>query len=246
MRRLVLAAAILASSTVVVAPAAHAQGMGFGVGYGPPTPGYGGVPMVPGGAPPRQQAESSAPMSADQCRLGVARAAYPMVSQMVRYANAFQAYPMGPNGRPLLAPAPLLYPGFAGSIYNPFGAPGFNLANIYGLQNLNGILLQQQAFAPFLNGTLGYPDLVANVFAADSQRLAYIENRINAANLNAALTIFPLDVAALFKEVIEGLQIYADLACGQPPASANGDSNGAENGAGANNHNHQSNGAPRP
>jgi hypothetical protein len=244
LRRLVLAAAILTSSTLAVAPAAHAQGMGFGVGFGPPTPGYDGVPMVPSSAPQRPQAESSAPMSTDECRLGVARAAYPMVTQMVRYANAFQAYPMGPNGRPLLAPVPLLYPGFAGTIYNPFGAPGYNLANIYGLQNLNGILLQQQAFAPFLNGTLGYRDLVANVFSADSQRLAYIENRINAANLNASLTIFPLDVAALFKEVLEGLQIYAELACSQPASGA--DSNGAENGAAGNGHNHRSNGAPRP
>src|SRR5579875_901130 len=115
LRRLVLAAAILASTTAAMAPVAHAQG-GPGIGFGPPTPGYGGVPMVPSSAPARPQAESSAPTTPDACRLGVARAAYPMVTQMVRYANAFQAYPMGPNGRPLLAPTPLLYPGFAGSI----------------------------------------------------------------------------------------------------------------------------------
>ncbi|HLI28263.1 MAG TPA: hypothetical protein VKZ60_14415 [Chloroflexota bacterium] len=244
MRRLVLAAAILASTTAAMAPVAHAQG-GPGIGFGPPTPGYGGVPMVPSSAPARPQAESSAPTTPDACRLGVARAAYPMVTQMVRYANAFQAYPMGPNGRPLLAPTPLLYPGFAGSIYNPFGAPGYNLANIYGLQNLNAILLQPAAFAPFLSGTLSYPDLVAHVFSADSQRLAYIDSRINAANLNAALTIFPLDVAALFKEVVEGLQLYADLACGQAsaPAASNSDSSGTDSGAATNG---SSNGAARP
>jgi len=233
LRRLVLAAAILASTAVVTAPTASAQG-GPGMGFGPSMPGYGGVPMLPSGGPPQVRGQAAAaPATPEACRLGVARAAYPMVTQMVQYANAFQAYPMGPNGRPLLAPAPPLYPGFAGSIYNPFGAPGYNLANIYGLQNLNAILLTREAFAPFLNGGLSYADLVNNVFTADAQRLAYVDNRINAANLNAALTIFPLDVAALFKEVVEGLQLYADLACGgeAAPAPANGNGNGEQNGA---------------
>jgi hypothetical protein len=102
----------------------------------------------------------------------------------------------------------------------PLGAPGYNLANIYGLQNANGILLQRQAFAPVLSGALTYPDLVAHVFSADRRQLAEIGNRLRAADLNANLTIFPLEVAARLKEALDGLRIYAESACTeQVPAS---------------------------
>jgi len=221
LRHRVLAAALLTGSAMALAPAASAQGSpGFGFGFGPPTPGYGGVPMVPSGAPARPTAQPSGSAVPNSCRQRVAWAAYPLAVQLVQYANAFQAYPMGPNGRPLLAPTPLLYPGFAGSLYTPLGAPGYNLANIYGLQNANGILLQRQAFAPVLSGALTYPDLVAHVFSADRRQLAEIGNRLRAADLNANLTIFPLEVAARLKEALDGLQIYAESACTeQVPAS---------------------------
>ena len=175
----------------------------------------------PAGYPPPLPAPTSAPSDdpAAACQRQILQAAYPFAVQLLQYAHAFQAWPMGPNGRPLLAPAPYQYPGFAGTIYHPWGSPGYNLANYYGFQNLSGLPLVAGAFSPFITGETPYADLVANIFSADSHRLGYVDSRIAAAELNTAFTLFPLEVTAGLKDVLDALVVYGELAC---PAPANG------------------------
>jgi hypothetical protein len=189
------------------------------------------------------------------CHQALANAAYPMVNQMIQFTAAANVYPMGPSGRPLVGP-PTAYPGF-GAFYGPgrgLGVPNALIAN--GAATLRGFppgalpgaVASQLAGVPgglvavgglgtgITADLLGLAGLaqgeVGNLLAAVDTRQGVLGTRFAAAALNAALTSFPREQAALLKEAIEGLTLYRDLAC--PAAEGNG--NGGHNGNGNGNH----------
>ncbi len=230
------------------APAEHAAAQYW---PGPlPNPGYG-----PGAATATITATAVDPVTA--CNQAVAQAAAPIANQMLYFTAAANLYPMTPNLRPVLGPAPL-YPGFA-AIY---GGPGLSLglANAALASTLGGlaafpggtapaaILTQLSTTPPGLvaPGGIGTPqsvDLltiaalqqaqVANVLGALGTQQSVVGTRLAAAELNAAFTAWPREQAALLKEVLEGLTFYRDLVCGAsggttaPAPAANG--NGGTN-----------------
>lgn len=202
--------------------------------------GYNHPPVAPVMYPPTA-APQAAPIAASataNCQQMIAQAAYPVAQQMLAFAQAANAYPTGPAGRPLIAP-PSAYPGFQ-SIYSPFGGPGYQFAGLIGAASLANLAAAPGPILPTVtnppNGTAA--ELIGNVFTATDVRQTIIGNRLAAAELNATLTAFPREQAALLKEVIEGLELYRNLAC------PSGEGNGAEapNGNGAAQHNGNGNG----
>jgi hypothetical protein len=248
---LVLTAAV---SAIFVTPAAPALGqwyppMGAGYGMSP----FMGAPSMGGGmtvAPPMGGGMTVPSIDPNaSCQQALAQAAYPIANQMVTFATAANAYPMTPNGRPVIAPT-FAYPGFFG-----FAGPGrsFGAANGLLASNLRGLnnfppgttpaaVLNALAGAPGgltlpalgagdLLGVAGlYQGQVGNILGAIDTQQGVLGTRFAAAELNASFTAFPREQAALLKEVIEGLTLYRDLAC--PPS---------EGGAGGGNHNNNNN-----
>ena len=251
---------MLGISAVFVPPAAPALGQGYpptAPGYGPGlSPWAGASPMMGPVAAPTM-GPVAAPAAADpnaSCQRALAQAAYPIANQMVTFTAAANAYPMTPNGRPVIAPT-FAYPGFFG-----FAGPGrsFNTANSLvrsGLAGLNGFppgtspsaIVNTLAGVPgglvpvgglgtgITSDLLGIAGLqqgqVGNVLAAVDTQQGVLGNRFAAAELNAAFTAFPREQAALLKEVLEGLTLYRDLACpaGESASGGNGNHNANNN-----------------
>jgi hypothetical protein len=63
----------------------------------------------------------------------------PVAAQMMFYVNASNAYPILPNGRPLVSPYP--YGGYpwAPAIFGGAGGPGWNFASAYGRWGMNSV-----------------------------------------------------------------------------------------------------------
>jgi hypothetical protein len=238
LRILLLAlAAILSTTLLVPASTASAQWL---------PPGPPGPRPFPGVAP------MAAPAMADPhaaCQQALANAAYPIANQMVQFTAAANVYPTGPFGRPFVGPT-IGYPGVNSLFLGPGGNLGAANALIAsGRANLGalpagafpGAVINQLAGVPgglVAVGCLGTgisADLlgiagltqgeVGNLLAAIDTRQGVLGTRFAAAELNAALTAFPREQAALLKEVLEGLTIYRDLAC-TPPSNGNGNGNG--------------------
>ena len=68
--------------------------------------------------------------------------------------------------------------------------------------------------------------LIGNVLGAADVRQSVISNRIAAADLNRAFTAYPLEQAVGLREIIEGIAIYVERACGQALPESNGTGGG--------------------
>ncbi len=250
---------LLAASLVPLAPA----GVAGAQWYPPGPPGYGSPaasgPMLAAGAPAADPAAA--------CQRAVANAAYTIGNQMLQFTAAANLYPLTPQLRPVLAP-PALYPGF-GAIFAP--GPSLGLANGVLAASVGGLaafppgaapaaILNQLAasptglVAPGGIGTAESADLLTiaglqqaqlgNILAAIDTRQGVLGTRLAAADLNAALTAWPREQAALLKEVLEGLTFYRDLVCGGS-SSGNGEPEAAgRNGNGHRNGNGEANERP--
>jgi hypothetical protein len=241
---------LVAASTVVALPAARADAQ-FWPGY-PPMWGP-GMGMGMGAAPMAAPVAAPTASPATSCQQAIAQAAYPMVNQMIQFTAAANVYPTGPFGRPFVGPS-FGYPGVAGlygaglggnlALANRFIASGRTTLGGFPPGAFPGAVANQLAGVPgglVAVGGLGTgitADLIglaglaqaetANVLAGIDTRQGVLGTRFAAAELNAALTSFPREQAALLKEAIEGLTLYRDLAC--PPNGENGQANGNGNG----------------
>ena len=178
-----------------------------------------------------------------ECQQQFRELAGPYVQRALRYANAADAFPVTPAGRPYLGPGPVgAYPGFQGIVGAP-GGPGWALANGFGINSVgqyaqvngitNGGLTIPAVLQAFINTTpggfpnLGPPNLATlappqqglagNALSAISTREAMIGNRLSAASLWTTLSSYPLAQARNYQDMVSLIQTWVESTC---PAAA--------------------------
>ena len=238
MRRIAIALMLITCIVAASWPAgAHAQGNGGG-GQGAGGAGGGGQQ---GQGQQGQASGGGGGFQDPQCQMLFRQLADPVMSQMLWYTQAANAFPITPWARPVISPWPYYgYPGF-GPIFAGPGGPSWQFATGSVPLGLAAVASTNPVATPFVvnqiaantpGGLTGLQTsdllslaqlrqaVIGNVLAAGDARQAIIGNRLAAADLNATMTGYPLERASNLSDVLAGIQTYVSSVC--PMATGQG------------------------
>jgi hypothetical protein len=182
---------------------------------------------------------TNAQITSYECQQQFREMAGPYLQRALWYANAADAFPVTPAGRPYLGPGPVgAYPGFQGMVAAP-GGPAWGVANGFGVNSVGqyaqlnaltagafNVPAVTQAFIAATPG--GLPNLgtanlatlaplqqglAGNILSAAATREAVIGNRLSAASLWTTISSYPLAQAGNYQDMVSLIQTWVENTC---------------------------------